>query len=315
MNRISRVGNSVFFLDRVWNEFYYFHKTSHVVDYFEINPLTYQEYEKANPLNTFLNDFYEDYRKYLISAKYKIFYEKYKITPSNFKKVFNAIMLEIWSVKPYLSNFCYNYKGCIDTDSVLHLHKILHLLKETEQSNKTQITPFVFYTGLAEKELKEIFDKYWENILKNSKTRNLLICKKIFNKRNLIGGDMLESSIYPYFGNISKNKLKEISKTEIVDKFNDWNKLKSCALKVSIFSKIWCIPKHEFAVTCIIDNLFGIKNLDKVTNDTNSRKLISEIINFLYRNCRYQNIEEKYLKYSIDEWLRLIEGKVINATF
>lgn len=303
MNKISRVGDSVVFLDKSWNEFYYFHKTGSVVDYFDIKPLTYEEYEKTNILNTFVNNLYEDYRKYLISAKYKIFYEKYKITPSNFRKVFNAIMLEIWCVRPYCSNFCYNYAGSIVTEDVIRLHKILPLLKEAEKNNKKQITPFIFYTGLVESELEEIFGKEWENILKNSKTRNLLICKKTFKRsRDNKTEDFKESSGF--------------SKKDIVHQFSNWNKTSYCVLRSAIFSKFWCIPKHEFAVTCIIDNLFGIKNLKKIENDTESRKLIGEIINFLYRNCRYiENIEEKYLKYSKDEWLKLIEGKVINATF
>lgn len=134
-----------------------------------------------------------DYRRNYKRLRYKGFIQKYGISPSNFKKIFNAIMREIWEIKPYFSKYCItvtNYsnklKIKIDTDKVERLHKNIDLMIDAENNNLNNIIPFVFYSGLSYSDLEKVIGKnLWEKLLKNSHSRNSLLIKQIRSSAGL----------------------------------------------------------------------------------------------------------------------------------
>lgn len=129
------------------------------------------------------NDYIRNYKR----LRYKGFIQKYEISPSNFKKIFNAIMREIWEIKPYFSKYCITVKNYsnklkikIDPDKVVRLHKNIDLMIDAQNNNLNNIIPFVFYSGLSYSDLEKVIGKnLWEKLLKNSHSRNSLLIKQI----------------------------------------------------------------------------------------------------------------------------------------
>lgn len=106
---------------------------------------------------------------------YKEFTEKFGITPSNFKKCFNAAMRRIWvaPVEKHVMRYAFGCNGKIVNWKVSEIWNNKHLIEQCEKDGIENVVPFVVKTGLSPKELKEALGKsVWKKITRQSMTRN-----------------------------------------------------------------------------------------------------------------------------------------------
>lgn len=134
------------------------------------------------------------YSNYTINKSIKVwagqqFTTTYGITPTNFKRKFNAIMQELWikPVEKHLKTYAFSYAGKIAPNKVIRLHENKRLIEQAEKDKLDNIIPFIYVSGKSPKELKEVFGKcLWKRLCKNSKTRNVLIGKIWMNNEEYI---------------------------------------------------------------------------------------------------------------------------------
>ena len=203
-SKLFREGNTLVFrsgdFEQKWDSFQYISSANEVCLLFssKYSIKDYESYVKEatgknnSILGSFMNEenlrVHEhnlsiDYRKKLKHFRYKGFIEKYGISSNNFKRIFNAIMREIWEVKPYFSRYCLkkSFKGAIKIDDykvrLLHDHK--DLILEAQNNNLNNMIPFIFYSGLSFKDLKDCMgENLWDSLMQNSHSRNNLIALK-----------------------------------------------------------------------------------------------------------------------------------------
>lgn len=114
------------------------------------------------------------------------FTDKYGITPSNFLKIFNALMREI-HIKPvekFVLRYGFGSNGKPNPNKVWLINKHRDLIEQCEADGIRNIIPLVMYTGMSPKQLKEFFGKStWKYLAGNSETRNKVVaCKMLANE-------------------------------------------------------------------------------------------------------------------------------------
>lgn len=112
----------------------------------------------------------------------KEFTEKYGITPTNFKKCFNAIMNKLWiePVEKHVIRFGFTSSGKINCITVDAIWKVKEQLDQCEKDGIENIIPFVIKTGMSPQQLKEHFGKsLWKKITKQSMSRNRYIAPRV----------------------------------------------------------------------------------------------------------------------------------------
>lgn len=110
----------------------------------------------------------------------KEFTEKYGITPSNFKRCYNAIISKVW-VKPvevYVKRFAFTAIQRINPSHLDSIWKNLDTIKQLEKEGNSHLIPFTVYHGKNTQEMKKELGKaIWKKVCKNSMTRNKHIAK------------------------------------------------------------------------------------------------------------------------------------------
>lgn len=111
---------------------------------------------------------------------YKQFNEVYGITPTNFKKCFNAIMNDLW-VKPiekHAKRYAFNSTGKINPVALSMIWENLDKIQQCEKDGIENIIPFVCFKSKTPEELKKEYGKsLWKTICKQSMTRNKHIAR------------------------------------------------------------------------------------------------------------------------------------------
>lgn len=105
----------------------------------------------------------------------KYFTTVYGITPSNFKKVFNAKILNIWvdPIKEHVSRFAYRRSNCLNTDMLSKIWNNIDKIKQAEKDGIYHIVPWIIAFEKSPDELKNKIGKsFWKKICKQSMTRN-----------------------------------------------------------------------------------------------------------------------------------------------
>jgi hypothetical protein len=241
-SKLFREGNTLVFrsgdFEQRWDSFQYISSANEVCLLFigNYSVKDYESYvkEATGKNNSILGSFMNkenlqnheynlsiDYRKKLKYFRYKGFIQKYGISSSNFKKIFNAIMREIWEVKPYFSRYCLDvgYKGRIKINEykvrLLHEHK--DLILEAQNNNLNNMIPFIFYSGLSFKDLKDCMgENLWDSLMQNSHSRNNLIALKAKQQFDLNKKINIKKRTPPDF-----YKIKEPFKIDMRNVF-DW---------------------------------------------------------------------------------------------
>lgn len=112
----------------------------------------------------------------------KVFTNKYGITPSNFKRVFNAIMRRLWvePVEDVAMMMCFTKGMQIDSIRLMQIWAVKEIIDQCREDGLMHIVPLVVLLKQDPKGLKKLFGKrYWKILANNSKTRNLLIAKAV----------------------------------------------------------------------------------------------------------------------------------------
>jgi len=297
MAKLFRENDSIVFTHedvviKKWDQFGFIKNAKSVLvltslDDKDFTPLSIYDFKKQNSLNSFLDEEQLDkaYKAYFKKFRHVVFYQKYKISTKNFKRIFNSIMKEIWVVEPYFSKFCFNNKKPKE-HLVQKLKQNLHLLQKTRNKN---VLPMVFWSGLSEENLENIFgEDLWKELLKNSEHKNTLLARRIFKSDNLHQSNLLHP-------------------TRIPVEFKKWNQIKSTVLK-----KLWFYTDFDFV--CILQKLFKAKDLatpwkkfklslaSTASQTTEQIKEIEEIYNTAVRH------KEKYsIHWDIKQWMKLNE--------
>lgn len=111
----------------------------------------------------------------------KAFTDKYGITPSNFRKVFNAKMFSLWvdPVAQYVNRFGYQIGGKVCPWKVRRIHKNLDKIQQAEKDGNEHLIPWIMHLDMCPKGLKEYFGKgLWKKISSQSMTRNKLLAER-----------------------------------------------------------------------------------------------------------------------------------------
>ncbi|AHK11115.1 PcfJ-like protein [Shewanella sp. phage 1/4] len=111
---------------------------------------------------------------------YKKFTSQYKITPSAFMKVHNAIKTQQWidPVRELSKRLCFMFNGKPNPSLMEKLHTQLPIIKEIQNDEIDNIIPISFLLGLSPQELKNTLGKgLWKKLCRNTFTRNNLIAK------------------------------------------------------------------------------------------------------------------------------------------
>ena len=116
------------------------------------------------------------------------FTDKYGIAPSNFLKIFNALMrrVHIQPVEKFVLRYGFGSNGKPRPDKVWLINKHRDLIEQCEADGIRNIIPFVMYMGMSPKQLKEFFGKStWKYLAGNSEARNKVIAYKLTQTREL----------------------------------------------------------------------------------------------------------------------------------
>lgn len=275
-----------------WDNFQFLKDANKVIGQFyddrDLDPLSLYDFKKQNNLNSFLDEkqLDKEYRAYLKKSRHVLFYQKYKISTRNFKRIFNSLMREIWVKEPYYSKFCFTNKNP-KPHLVYRLKENLHLLQQTKNKN---ILPIVFWSGLSEEIIQNTFSK---EILKNSEHKNTLLSRRVFNNHNDIHA--IES--------LKKNN------DWIAREYDKWNQIKSTNLK-----NLWMI--RDFNLVFILGKLFKAKDLTRDITSfeiapwtrtaglDNEIKLLIRKIQKTYEKAN--RLKEHYsIHWTLDQWLEL----------
>lgn len=111
---------------------------------------------------------------------FKQFTDKYGITPTNFRRKFNAIMTELW-VKPveeWVVQYGFSSNRQVCSEKLRRIYKALPLIEQCKKDGLDNIIPFVLVLNKTPQELRKGFGKgLWKRLCKNTKTRNKLIAE------------------------------------------------------------------------------------------------------------------------------------------
>ena len=132
----------------------------------------------------------------------KAFTDEYGITPSNFRKVFNAKMLSLWvdPVAKHVKRFGYQIGGKVCPWKVRCIHRNISEIEQAEKDGNVHLIPWIMHLDMSPKQLKEYFGKgLWKKISSQSMTRNRLLAEnynvKIRNKLTLQSSITLPSFV------------------------------------------------------------------------------------------------------------------------
>ena len=308
MYKLEIKDKSVVFGEHVWNSFQYIKTTKDVLNNFrnELNIKTLDDFlkEKGEKIDNY-KVVQEYYKLYYTKYAFLAFTDKYKVAPSKFRQIFNAMMMNIWCVQPYFSRYCFTSRGIIERKvELLHMH--LDLIRQTEKDNQSNIIPFVLYTGMNSQQLRGILGRgLWRKICKNSHNKNHLIAKKL-NYNPFFFPDPR----YPQ----SDSKRKKMN--EEFKKFvEDQNKLSSSILKHTNF--------HDIEILLAIDNCFKSKDLKQalggfsntVADTIRMAKQLNENYNLNWSENKWKQKHEEYSEiltsrqYSKEKFSKLDEYK------
>jgi len=250
--------------------------------------------ENATTLDLFKNkenqeeDSREIRKKYKLRA-YRGFISKFGISPLNFKRVFNAIMLEIWAVKPYFSRYCYN-KYRINEDLLKKVHKNLSLMNSARDKGLDNIVPFILYSGLSASSLKKLFGaSLWKKLISNSHHKNHLIAKRVSYSLDLC----------------SNSKAKVIGKRkELLTSLEYFNKLPSTILEVPHFFGL-SDPEKDTIFSLL--NCLKVKEVAEELNDGHWR--VGGLYTTIFETIkRSKELNKKYsINWTKEDWIKKYE--------
>lgn len=114
------------------------------------------------------------------------FYNKWKISPTNFRNVFLSLWLKhnVEPVKEWVWQFAYTGGGkfSVDINAVFNIWDLKDEIIQAKEDGLESLIPFIVHWGITIPEAKNRVGKgVWKRLCKNSKTRNHLIAK---NHRN-----------------------------------------------------------------------------------------------------------------------------------
>lgn len=138
-----------------------------------------------------------------ISGKHKnpaarAFSDKYGITASKFKAVFNAKMLNLWvdPIKEHANRFAYNSNGKLKDYMVGIIWEMLPEIEQAKKDGIYNIVPWILHEGKNPQELKEHFGKSnWKKICKQTMTRNKMIAVSFRKRSHYNEADSLDTAL------------------------------------------------------------------------------------------------------------------------
>lgn len=113
--------------------------------------------------------------------RYKQFYQQYGITPTHFKKCYNAIMKELWivPVEKHVKRYAFGCNRKLQPAIVDKIWEAKNIIDQCEKDGVENIIPLVIAFGEDTASLKERFGKgAWKRITKQSMTRNSYIARR-----------------------------------------------------------------------------------------------------------------------------------------
>lgn len=255
-NNIEKRWDAYIFLDRADAVCSMFHK--------QFEPQSLEEYQKslgknALVLNNFKNNEDKQYKK-LKRLKYRGFINKFGISPATFKKVFNAIMREIWCVQPYFNRYCHS-KNRIKDENVRKVNKNLDKMDEARAKGFNNIVPFILHSGISLAKLNELFgNTLWNKLINNSHHKNNLVAQRVIHLLDDCG-TLLEDPL------TVKDFEKKISrkKEDLIDQIEFFNKIPS-----TILIKAFYLGSSEIEKDTVLSliNCLKIKEFIEEINDT-----------------------------------------------
>lgn len=111
---------------------------------------------------------------------YQEFNNTYGILPSNFKKVFNALMKKVWisPIEKHVKRYAFTYAGKVASHVVEKIWENKTLIDQYEKDGNNHLVPFAVFYGKDTKTLKESFGKAtWKRVCNQSMTRNSYIAQ------------------------------------------------------------------------------------------------------------------------------------------
>lgn len=145
-------------------------------------------------------------------SAWKSFNALYDITPSNFKKVYNALWKKVWvtPIEKWAVQYGFTSTGKFRLDVLETLHDKKDELLQMEIDGNAHLIPFLVYTQSNPEDMKKKVGKgNWKKLCKNSKTRNKYLAKRFsrgINKENFEKAIHVPTSVlrrgHNYRGNI-----------------------------------------------------------------------------------------------------------------
>lgn len=110
----------------------------------------------------------------------KEFNDKFGLTPTKFKKIWNAIQRKVWvePVEKYVMRFGFNSQGKVCGRRLENIWSALPLIEQAEKDNTENIIPFLIERGMDTQQLKKLYGKsVWKKLCANSMTRNKYLAR------------------------------------------------------------------------------------------------------------------------------------------
>lgn len=211
------------------------------------------------------------------------FNEKYGLTPTKFKKIWNAIQRKVWvePVEKYIMRFGFNSRGKICPHRLGDIWDSLELIKQSEKDCTENIIPFQIKHGKDTKMLREHYGKgVWKKLCANSMTRNKHIAS-VVGGRNAHDGSTIENVIQmpswmlkkgrqnPYgWGKMGLHCYQLFGKDNIRDMVRYQNLARDCQQMASQLGYSFDPLKHSYESTLEKHNEYKEKiNLKKYSKD------------------------------------------------
>lgn len=156
--KVDTSTKTISFADKEFTKFKLFDKVSQVLDAFEAWNLP-QEGKHKNPTA-------------------RAFSDAYQITPAKFKKVYNALMLNLWvdPIKEHANRFAYNSRRKLNPWMIQKIWTNLEIVEQAKKDGIYNIVPWILEKEDHPQGLKEDFGKgLWKKLCKQSMTRNKFI--------------------------------------------------------------------------------------------------------------------------------------------
>jgi len=109
---------------------------------------------------------------------FKSFNEKYGITPSNFKRVYNTLYRKVWiePIEKWALQYAFSMGKKINLLLLNHIHNVKDDLIQMEKDGLDHLIPFRIYLDMTPAQMKRDAGKgVWKALCKNSRTRNKYI--------------------------------------------------------------------------------------------------------------------------------------------